>query len=119
LACLIPQHGSGPKHQRPIRLERWQARIVEVAPWPLIRGLIRTDGCHFINRTNIHRAKPYEYLSYSFSNKSEDIVELFVDACRRAGVFTRTTCSRDGKWSVRINRRASVAKMLGEVGLKS
>jgi hypothetical protein len=41
------------------------------------------DGCHFINRTDIHRPKPHEYLSYDFSNMSKDIVDLFVEACAR------------------------------------
>lgn len=30
--CLFPQHGSGRKHDRPIRLEPWQREIVEATP---------------------------------------------------------------------------------------
>jgi len=118
LECLFPQHGPGKKHERSISLEAWQAKIVEAAPWPLIRGLIRTDGCHFINRTDIHRPKPYEYLSYDFSNLSKDIVDLLVEACDKVGVFTRVTGGGVRRWSVRINRRDSVALMLEHVGLK-
>jgi hypothetical protein len=118
LSCLFPQHGAGKKHERPIKLERWQMEIVEIAPWQLIRGLVRTDGCHFINRTDIHRPKPYEYLSYDFSNLSKDIIDLFVAACDRVGVFTRTTGAQGRRWDVRINRRASVAKMVDNVGFK-
>lgn len=118
LLCLFPQHDVGRKHEREIKLELWQVRIVQAAPWPLIRGLVRTDGCSFINRTNIHRPKPYEYLSYDFSNMSKDIVDLFVEACDRVGVFTRTTGGGGRRWSVRINRRGSVAKMLEHVGVK-
>lgn len=118
LACLFPQHGVGLKHQREIKLEPWQTSIAEAAPWALIRGLIRTDGCHFINRTDIHRPEPYEYPSYDFSNMSKDIVDLFVEACDRVGVFTRVTGGGNRRWSVRINRRESVAKMLEHVGLK-
>jgi hypothetical protein len=61
---------------REIILEPWQQEIVETAPWPFIRGCIKTDCCAFINRTDVHRARPYEYLSYDFSNMSTDIVEL-------------------------------------------
>ena len=106
------------KHQRKIVLEQWQQDIVDAAPWPFIRGCIRTDGCYFINRTDIHRAEPYEYLSYQFCNMSTDIVDLFVAQCERVGVFTRVNRSRRGLWDVRINRRDSVALMLEHVGIK-
>ena len=119
LACLFPQHGRGKKHERRITLEPWQERIVRSAPWPFIRGCIRTDGCAFINRTDVHREQPYEYLSYDFANMSKDIVDMFVSACDQVGVFTRVTCSRNGRWDVRINRRASVALMLENVRRKT
>ena len=107
------------KHERRIALERWQREIVEAAPWPFIRGCIRTDGCAFINRTDVHREKPYEYLSYDFSNMSTDIVDLFLAACDRVGVFTRVNRNNRGLWDVRINRRESVARMREHVGLKT
>jgi hypothetical protein len=100
-------------------LEDWQRERFAAAPWPFIRGCIRTDGCAFINRTQVHRPEPYEYLSYEFSNKSKNIVDLFVEACDRVGVFTRVTYNATGRWSVRINRRASVALMLEHVGVKA
>jgi Homeodomain-like domain len=119
LSCLFPQHAPGRKHKRRIVLEPWQALMVAAAPWPFIRGCIRTDGCALVNRTNIHRDQPYEYLSYEFSNKSKDIVDLFIGACDRVSVFTLANCSKDGRWSVRINRGDSVALMLDHVGLKA
>jgi hypothetical protein len=76
LSCLFPQHGRGRKHERDIVLEAWQLRLVEAAPWSFLRGLVRTDGCHYINRT-----VPYEYLSYAFSNRSSGILDLFSAAC--------------------------------------
>jgi transposase-like protein len=119
LSCVLPQHGAGKKHERAIALEQWQHEIVEAAPWPFVRGCIRTDGCAFINRTDVHRDKPYEYLSYEFCNMSKDIVDLFVEACDRVDVFTRVNCDQEGRWDVRINRRTSVALMLENVGLKA
>ncbi len=114
LPCLFPQHGAGVKHQRRIHLEPWQRRIVRRAPWPFIRGCIRTDGSCFINRTG-----PYKYLSYEFSNMSEDIVQLFRRTCELVGVTTRATNGNvKGCWKVRINHRASVVLMLGHVGKK-
>lgn len=108
LPCLFPQHGPGRKHERPIVLETWQARIVADEPWRLMRGLIRTDGCSFVNRTG-----PYRYLSFQFSNKSDDIRDLFIAACLRVGVS-----ARPAQDYVRINRRECVEKMVAHVGVK-
>jgi Homeodomain-like domain len=119
LSCVFPQHAPGRKHERAIVLEPWQREIVDAAPWPFVRGCIRTDGCAFVNRTDVHRDEPYEYLSYEFCNMSQDIVDLFVEACNRVDVFTRVNCDRRGRCDVRINRRASVALMLENVGLKA
>jgi len=119
LGCLFPQHGPGRKHTRPIVLDGWQEKIVHGSPWPFIRGCIRTDGCAFMNRTDVHRSEPYEYLSYEFSNSSRDIIDLFVDACARVAVFTRVNRRSTNSWSVRINRRDSVALMEEHVGLKT
>ena len=109
LACLFPQHGAGRKHKRRISLEEWQSSIVEREPWPFMRGLIRSDGCVFVNRTG-----PYEYVSYDFTNHSADILRLFADACDLVGVEYRAYSKR-----VRIYRRASVALMLEHVGIKA
>lgn len=113
LACLFPQDGDGPKHERRIELESWQGEPVGVAPWGLLRGLIRSDGCAFVNRTG-----PYEYLSYDFTNKSTGITDLFTHTCNLVGIAYRRTAFR-GIWKVRINRRESVARMLANVGLKT
>jgi Homeodomain-like domain/LAGLIDADG-like domain len=109
LACLFPQHGPGRKHDRRIELEGWQRAIVERQPWPFLRGLIRSDGCVFVNRTG-----RYEYVSYDFTNHSADILRLFADACDLVGVEYRAYRKR-----VRIYRRGSVALMLEHVGLKA
>jgi hypothetical protein len=109
LACLFPQHGRGMKHERHIALEAWQTSIVERAPWAFLRGLIRSDGCAFINHTG-----RYEYLSYEFSNKSPEIRELFMDSCDRVDVTYRAY-----RRYVRIYRRDSVALMERNVGLKT
>jgi hypothetical protein len=108
LPCLFPQHGRGKKHERRIVLEPWQADAVAEAPWPFLRGCIRSDGCSYINRTG-----PYEYLSYEFFNYSEDILDLFCATCDRVGVEYRRYARR-----VRIYRRPSVALMKANVGVK-
>jgi hypothetical protein len=112
LKCLFPQDGRGMKHERRIRVEPWQVRLVETAPWGLLRGCIRSDGCVFLNATG-----PYRYLTYDFCNRSEDIARLFASTCSMVGLDHRVTCWR-GMWRVRINRRSSVNRMLEEVGTK-
>ena len=109
LACLLPQHGPGKKHARPITLEPWQQAAVAEAPWRFLRGCIRSDGCAFVNRTG-----RYEYLSFDFSNRSSDILDLFVGACDHVGV----QCRRYER-HVRIYRRNSVAALVEHVGLKA
>jgi Homeodomain-like domain len=89
--CLIPQHGPGPKHLRPIVLTEWQRRLVMPDPRPLLRGLIHSDGCRIIaterKGTYVRRAP-----RYAFKNRSEDILRLFGTACEAAGVhFSRAS----------------------------
>jgi hypothetical protein len=108
MCCVFPQHGPGMKHTRAIRLEAWQKTLVGRAPWHLLKGLIRSDGCSFMNRTG-----PYEYLSYGFSNHSTDIIDLFCETCDALGLeYRRYACA------VRINRRSSVARLEAKIGVK-
>ena len=89
--------------------EAWQAAIVNDQPWRLLRGLIRSDGCVFTNRTG-----PYEYLSYDSTNHSQDILDLFSATCDSVGVEHRRYAVR-----IRVYRRASVALLLAHVGMES
>ena len=61
--CVLPQHGPGRKHERAIVLTRWQQDLVDADPWPLIRGLIHSDGCRAINRVRVD-GKRYSYPRY-------------------------------------------------------
>ena len=108
MACLFPQHGAGKKHERPIVLEPWQQRCIEGAPWAFLRGCFRADGCVFVNRTG-----RYEYVSYDFRNRSSDILDLFSAACDLVGVEHRRYAER-----IRVYRRASVALLMDEIGVK-
>jgi hypothetical protein len=116
--CLLPQHAPGRKHARPIELEAWQSGFLALAPWAFLRGCIRSDGCVFVNRTDVHRPQPYEYLSYQFSNMSKGIIDLFVGTCDQVGVVTRVNRNRRGLWTVRINQRESVGRLHEHVGPK-
>jgi hypothetical protein len=108
LPCLFPQHGPGKKHERAIVLEGWQQAHVDAAPWALLRGLLWSDGCSFVNRTG-----RYAYLSFDFSNRSHDILGLFAATCDAVGVAYRRY-----ERHIRIYRRASVVLVEANVGLK-
>ena len=47
--CLFPQHGPGPKHERPIQLAGWQSRLIIATPDRFLAGLIHSDGCRCLN----------------------------------------------------------------------
>lgn len=65
--CLFPQHGAGKKHERKIELTDWQEELVDLVPALLIRGLIHSDGCRFINTGRGGWSAP----RYVFTNFSE------------------------------------------------
>lgn len=112
--CVFPQHGAGRKHQRPIVLTPQQREIVFRCPRPFLRGLIHSDGTRIIaterKRNNIRRAA-----RYAFSNRSEDILGLFAEACETVGVrYTRPSVKQ-----IAIYRKASVALLDEFIGPKA
>lgn len=108
--CLFPQHGSGPKHQRPIALVGWQEDVaLDRHPYLLLRGLIQSDGWRGVNRVG-----RFEYPRYLFSNRSADIRQLLGTACARMGIASRPS----GRWQVAVSRREDVARMDLFVGKK-
>jgi hypothetical protein len=111
--CLLPQHGPGKKHERPIVLEPWQRAIVDAAPGSFLRGLIHSDGWRGDNRVRV-KGRDYVYPRYQFSNRSGDIRRLFTDACDRLGVAWRPW----GPWHISVARRDAVALLDEWVGPK-
>ena len=116
--CLFPQQGPGRKHHRDVSLRAWQMRIVKAHPWPLLRGLVHSDGSRSINR--VHRPtlsgmKEYRYVRYFFTNESVDIRSLFTDTCARVGVSCRRMTHND----ISIARQESVRLMDEFIGPKA
>jgi hypothetical protein len=111
--CLLPQHGAGPKHKRPIELAAWQHAIVKQHPTQLLRGLLHSDGCRAINRVQ-SRGKWYAYPRYFFSNMSTDILGIFADTCDQLGIEWRFNRAN----SISIARRRSVELLDTFVGPK-
>jgi hypothetical protein len=59
--CLLPQHGPGRKHHRPIRLEPWQEALVYEATEEFILGLIHSDGCRVVANDRGVRSVRYHF----------------------------------------------------------
>jgi len=112
--CLIPQHGPGPKHDRSIRLTGWQTTLVNNQRRAFLRGLIHSDGSRITaterSGSNVRRAP-----RYAFSNRSEDIKQLFCENCDALGV----RWTRPSDTQIAIYRKASVAILDEFIGPKS
>lgn len=116
-SCLLPQHGPGRKHTRPIVLEPWQQQIVEEHPFDFLRGLLHSDGCRVSNwATRPVRGvrKRYDYPRWQFSNRSEDILGLFSATLDLVDIPWR----RSHRYAVSVSRREAVAVLDERVGLK-
>jgi hypothetical protein len=111
--CLLPQHGQGPKHQRPIRLSRWQQELVERHAPQFVRGLLHSDGSRFTNTVRV-AGRLYRYPRYTFTNASADIRQLFCAACDLLNIEWRVMNSRN----ISVARQGSVQRLDEFVGPK-
>ena len=109
--CLFPQYGPGKKHLRRIWLADWQQRLVTQKPELLLRGLIHSDGCRFINTGSGGWRNP----RYSFTNLSADIRRIFIDACDLLDLHW----TEAGNRTVYVSRKADVARMDTFIGPKA
>jgi hypothetical protein len=107
--CLLPQHGPGKKHTRPIRLEPWQQVLVKEATEEFVQGLIHSDGCRVVAND-----RGVKSIRYHFSNRSEDILGLFTGALDDLGI----PWTRSSKKIVSIYRKAATARLDEFVGPK-
>lgn len=112
--CLFPQHGLGLKHERPIVLDEWQVSLVNAQPQQFLRGLIHSDGSRCLNAVTV-RGRQYVYPRYFFTNKSRDILDLFIWACELVGVQAR----QNNRYNVNVARRADVALLDTFIGPKA
>lgn len=108
--CLFPQHGPGKKHERRIALAGWQRDVTHRHPEALIRGLIHSDGCRFMNTGR----GGWRHPRYGFYNRSRDIRTIFCNVCDLLGVHW--TLARD---TVYVSRAADVARLDEFIGPKA
>jgi hypothetical protein len=111
--CLIPQHGSGKKHDRTIKLAGWQQEIVAAHSGRFVRGLFHSDGSRFNNRVE-RNGKTYAYPRYMFVNESGDIMRLCQKALDRLGISWRMARRN----TLSVARRNAVAALDEHVGPK-
>lgn len=83
----------------------------------LVRGLLHSDGCRFVNRVR----RPlkggerwYEYPRYNFTSVSLDIQKVFTDALDRLGIAWKQMNAH----TVSVARREAVARLDEFVGPK-
>jgi Helix-turn-helix domain len=107
--CLFPQHGPGRKHERGIVLADWQRELLHTHPDALLRGLVHSDGCRFMNT-----GRNWRHARYSFSNSAADIGRIFCEACDVLGVRW-TTAPR----TVYVSRKRDVARLDEFIGPKA
>jgi hypothetical protein len=108
--CLIPQHGPGRKHERSIILTDWQRDLIELYPQQLLRGLIHSDGCRFVNSGR----GDWRWPRYAFVNESADIREIFSHGCEKIGVQWTEAGTR-----IYVSRKADVARLDQFIGPKA
>jgi hypothetical protein len=107
--CFLPQVAPGRKHERPIILDSWQRYYVEEYASSLLRGLIHSDGCRFMNQGRDRWRSP----RYGFKNFSTDIRRIFCEACDVLSL--RWTASGN---TIYVSRKADVARMDEFIGAK-
>lgn len=107
--CLIPQHGPGKKHLRPIFLADWQKPIIERERRAFLRGLIHSDGCRIVAND---RGRPS--VRYHFSNLSEDIKRLYCESLDALGI----PWTRPSNKQIAVYRKAAADELDHFIGPK-
>lgn len=110
LSIIFPQHGKGKKHERKIELNSLQENIVSNYPKEFLRGLLMSDGCRYVSNG---------YIMYQFTNKSKDLINIFIKYASLLGLKTRIVKKPDGSQNVFITTRNSVNILETFVGPKN
>jgi hypothetical protein len=110
---LLPQHGTGRKPARLIRLEPWQQEMTHAHTHLFLRGLFHSDGARYI-ATHRVGGRTYRYVRYAFSNRSEDIKKILCDHLDLLGI----PWTRPNDKDIQIARRAAVSTLDTFIGPK-
>ena len=110
--CLFPQHGPGPKHERPIVLEPWQHEIVEQHPGRFLRGLFHSDGCRVMNwatKTENGVTRRWEYPATSSPTRPPTSAACAAGPSASSVPSTATPPSGTSRWHARRPSRSSTS----------
>jgi hypothetical protein len=95
LSLLFPQIGSKRKHERKLIFTEWQMDVIIQHPNQFIRACFQSDGCIYIQKS-----KNRFYKRYAFTNKSEDIIDLFLICLKQVGLNKQKYFHPDGKYII-------------------
>lgn len=107
--CLFTQHGPGKKHDRRILLEAWQENLLSSSHESFLRGLVHSDGCRVVAND-----RGVKSVRYHFSNRSEDIKNLFCASLSHLDIHWTRPSDRQ----IAVYRKADVAKLDRFIGPK-
>lgn len=120
---LFPSYQQGRKHTYKIVLKPWQEILVNRYPKLFLRGLIQTDGCRY-KQTNTK-----ENYYYNFTQKSDDIKNMFLYFCNKLNIKYTCTLHKSGSknikgedntaWVITIRNKHSVLFMDTFIGPKN
>ena len=110
LPDMFPQHGAGKKHDRDVSLTDQQWNIVWNEPECFIKGLIDSDGC-LTQHTQIKNGVTYSRLKYQFTNKSLDIVDMYLKIMAKLSISARPTQKKCGTFNIFTNKSCDVEKI--------
>lgn len=102
LNLLFPQYGVGKKHLREIKLTKWQTDIIDYKY--LLLGFFHSDGCYYYNKTS-------KSFSYSFTNFSTDIINIYKQCCEKNNLsffVTKANAKNGIKYQVVVGRKKDV-----------
>ena len=97
----LPAPGVGTPSTTSTPYQRW--------PDQLLKGLIHSDGCRFINT-----GRNWVCPRYAFNKKSDDIRSIFCHACELVGVHW----TRSGERDIYVSRKDDVAYLDTFIGPK-
>jgi hypothetical protein len=112
--CLFPQHGPGLKWKRRIELVHWQQAIVDEEHQAFLCGLIDSDGCRITANYREKNGVRRQYGRYVFSNRSDDIRQLFTDSLDALGIHWTRPSARE----IAVARQRDVRELDRFVGFK-
>lgn len=111
---LFPQHGPGPKWKRDVTLADWQQTIVDQEREAFLCGLIDSDGCRIVATYREQNGKSRAYGRYVFSNRSEQIHDLFSDSLDALGIHWTRASRKD----IAVARQRDVRELDRFIGPK-